>query len=58
MLSCKDATRLMSQALDRHLSPWQRLQLRLHLLFCLGCRRFERQVDFLRQACRRFVGGK
>ena len=58
MLNCRDATKLLSQALDRPLTPWQRTQLRLHLLFCLGCRRFEQQVGFLRAACRRIAGGE
>jgi hypothetical protein len=57
MLSCKEASALMSQALDRRLSLRERLSLRLHLAICEGCRRFERQMAFLRSACRRFGDG-
>ena len=50
MLNCKEATALMSQAQDRPLSRAERLRLRLHLLFCRGCRRFNAQMTFLRRA--------
>lgn len=50
MISCKEATRLASQQFEQPLSLWQRLQFRFHLLFCVGCRRMEKQFQFLRQA--------
>jgi len=53
MLKCKQASVLMSQRLDGKLSPWQALQLRLHLLLCDGCRNFNKQIAFLRQGCQR-----
>lgn len=52
MLSCKDASRLNSQAQDRRLTRRERLGLRLHLLICKGCREFERRLHTLRAACR------
>lgn len=52
MMSCKHATELMSQGLDRPLSRSERLRLRLHLLLCLGCRRTQAQFRFLRDAMR------
>ncbi|MBW8068205.1 MAG: zf-HC2 domain-containing protein [Ferrovum sp.] len=54
MLNCKQATELMSQRLDRDLSIPQKLSLRLHLMMCVGCRNFGRQMDFLRQVSRKF----
>ena len=51
MLSCKEATRLMSQSMERPLTLGERLSLRLHLVICIGCRRAERQFRFLRDAC-------
>lgn len=57
MISCKEATELMSQGQDRRLSLRERLALRLHLLFCAGCANFRRQLDVLRAACRR-IGGR
>lgn len=56
MLTCKQATKVMSQAQDRPLSLKERLHLRLHLMMCRGCTRFEKQMRFIRGACRR-IGG-
>lgn len=50
MLTCKDASRLISENQDRHLGLRERWGLRLHLWLCEGCRRFERQLAFMRQA--------
>lgn len=50
MISCKEATRLASLQMERKLSFWERLQFRLHLSICVGCRRSERQFAFMRQA--------
>jgi len=50
--SCKDAIRLQSDALDRDLPPAQRLGLRIHLLLCGWCRRYGKQIAFLREASR------
>lgn len=54
MLSCREATRLMSQELDRQLSWPERFGLRLHVMICHGCSNFRRQMEFMRKACRRF----
>ena len=40
MLTCKDASELLSQAQDRTLGLRERLALRLHLLICDGCTNF------------------
>ncbi|MCH2220098.1 MAG: zf-HC2 domain-containing protein [Dechloromonas sp.] len=55
MLTCKDATRLMSEAQDRPLSVGEKLQLEVHLAMCRGCSNFREQMNFLRLACRRFM---
>lgn len=55
MLNCKQASKLMSQAQDRDISLRERLSLRFHLLFCLGCRNFSRQLEVMRAACRRYL---
>ncbi len=51
MLSCKQASALMSQSQDRKLTAGERWRLRLHLSLCTGCRQFDRQLTFLRAAC-------
>lgn len=56
MLNCKEATRLLSEAQERELGVPARLALRLHLAICTGCRNFERQAAFLRDATRRLGG--
>ncbi len=45
MLTCKHTTRLLSEALDRPLGRRERLALRLHLVFCRGCRAFTGHAD-------------
>lgn len=50
MLNCRQVTRLVSQSMDAKL-PWhQRLAMRVHLLYCVWCRRYAAQVQFLRKA--------
>lgn len=56
MLNCKDATQLMSQKMDRKLSAMDRISLAFHLLLCQGCRNFDAQMQFIRQAMRRIAG--
>lgn len=55
MLSCKQVTRLVSQSHDRRLSAMERWRVRMHLWYCLGCRRFVRQMKFLSMATQRLV---
>jgi hypothetical protein len=55
LLTCKEATRLVSQGLDRRLGPAERLVLRLHLLICDGCTNFSKQAAFLRRALSRLA---
>ena len=50
--SCREAARLQSRALDEKLSIRQRLGLRIHLLLCRWCRRYGKQIQFLRGAAR------
>lgn len=52
MLNCRQVSRLVSQSMDARL-PWhQRLAVRFHLLYCVWCRRYARQLQFLRKAAR------
>ena len=56
MRTCKDVSRLISQAQDRQLGFGDRLALRLHLKICDACGNFRRQLEFLREAARRYPG--
>jgi hypothetical protein len=53
-LSCKEATRLISQREDRSLSLGERTALRLHLAICRGCRAVSTQIPFLRRALTKY----
>jgi hypothetical protein len=50
--SCKELTELVSQGEDRPLRWSERLQVRLHLLICNGCRQFTRHLAIMRTALR------
>jgi predicted anti-sigma-YlaC factor YlaD len=54
MLTCKEASHLISQELDGPLPLHRRWLLRVHLLWCEACRRYDRQARFLRDAMRRY----
>jgi hypothetical protein len=57
MLNCRHVTRLISQSMDAKL-PWhQRLAVRIHLLYCVWCRRYAAQIQFLRKATREMAAG-
>lgn len=53
MLTCKDASRLVSERQERKLGFRERLGLRIHLWMCAQCRRFEQQIQLLRRALQR-----
>jgi hypothetical protein len=48
--NCREASRLQSELLDHPLAPLQRFGLRAHLLLCKWCRRYGKQIRFLRRA--------
>ncbi len=48
-MPCEGHTELISASMDRNLSRSERYALRLHLLYCSGCRRFRKQVAQLRR---------
>lgn len=55
-LTCKEASRLISDGMDRRLSVPERIKLRLHVSICDACTRFTSQVAFLRRALKAFPG--
>lgn len=56
MKTCKEVHRLVIEGQDRRLPLSQRIAVRIHLLLCGACRRFEAQMELLRRAVRRFPG--
>jgi hypothetical protein len=55
MLSCRDVTQLISESMDTSLPIGKRLGVRVHLLMCKFCARYERQLLLIRETVRRFV---
>jgi len=47
-MNCKHATKLLSEAQERQLSKSETFGLRFHVLICTACRRFNKQLQFLR----------
>lgn len=56
MKTCKEVHRLVIEGQDRTLPLSQRIAVRVHLMMCGACRRFEAQMELLRRAVRRFPG--
>lgn len=54
--TCQEAALLITSRRDRTLGWADRLALRLHLLACHACPRFERQVRLMEQAMGRWRG--
>ncbi len=48
MLTCKEATRLVSESLDHKLPLRQQVAVRVHLLMCKFCARYRKQLLMLR----------
>lgn len=57
MMSCQQATRLMSESKERPLTTKEKLALQMHLMMCSGCRNFDKQINFIRSATRAFAKG-
>lgn len=52
IFSCRDASRLVSAAMDRPLSFRERLSLNAHLMMCSLCQSFQSQMHRLRHVAR------
>ena len=53
MLTCKQASKLISRSLDRPLTWSEKCQLKLHLFICDPCTHFKQQLNMLRSVLRR-----
>jgi hypothetical protein len=52
MITCKEHSKLVSEAMDRTLPCRSRMAMKLHQWICSPCRFFNRQMNALRTACR------
>lgn len=55
MLTCKDASQLMSLSFDRRLGLMERAGLGVHLVICKSCQIAYKQLDFMHQLCQRIA---
>jgi len=58
MLTCKNATKLISKSQERPLALKERISLRFHLLICSGCNNYNKQMKLIRQACEHIGGNE
>ena len=47
VFSCRESTRLASEALDHPLTLRQRMALRTHTVICSACRKYAAQISFI-----------
>ncbi len=52
--TCREVHRLVSEGMDRRLSLVERTRMRLHLMVCGACTRFNGQMSLLRRAMHNF----
>ncbi|MDI1361863.1 zf-HC2 domain-containing protein [Methylotenera sp.] len=53
MLTCKQASQIISQSLDNPLSWSDRIKLKFHLFICNACTRFNQQLRLIKSAVQR-----
>lgn len=49
MITCEEASRLISESMDHKPSLWERINLKMHLMLCKVCPTYMRQLHLLRQ---------
>lgn len=54
-ISCQEATRLLSQSMDRKLTLREMILLKAHLFLCDLCQRFETHIRHLRKLLRAYT---
>ncbi len=50
--TCREVHQLVSEGMDRPLTTVERIRMKLHLLVCGACTRFNGQMQLIRQAMR------
>ncbi len=51
--TCKEVIRLLSESMEHPLPLPQRIKIRVHLLICKWCTRYQKQIGFIRAILRR-----
>ena len=55
-MPCDGISELVSESLDRNLTPIERVAVGVHLLYCTACRRYRRHSREIRMMLRAAVG--
>lgn len=55
MLTCQQATQLLSEKLDRKLKVNEITALNFHIMICTSCRRFGNQIKILSQTSKLYT---
>lgn len=58
MLNCRQATLLISQSQDRELTRKEKIALKIHLILCSACRKFNKQISSLKGLSQMYVDEK
>jgi len=57
MLNCHQVTRMISESRERPLTLKEKMDLKIHLVMCQGCRYFEKNARTIRKAMQKFSTG-
>ena len=52
LINCKEYSQLTSKSMDRPLSFWDHLSLKIHQWICPPCSQLKEQLEAIRKACR------
>jgi hypothetical protein len=55
MPSCREISQMVSEAMDQRLPLRKRLAIRFHISMCALCRRYEKQLQLVREGTRRYA---
>lgn len=58
MLNCKEVTEVCSAEMDRPLRLGEQVSLRTHLMMCIGCTAYRRQLRTLREVMHVYAEGR
>ena len=58
MFNCREACTLLAEAQDRKLTLRERVLLNFHLAVCPPCRRYRKQLAFLRENLKKWLSDK
>lgn len=57
-MNCRESSKLLSEALDRELTPGELSEVEEHLAICPACTRCRKQFEALRRGVRRVLVGE